>query len=320
MLDDFIDEQPVAYRVLKNSIINDKLSHAYIIESNGYSKAFDLALSFAKYLLCPNNYTNNSNCNDCKQCSNINNNEYLELKIIEADGQWIKKSQLDELQFDFSKKSVLGNKKIYIIKDADKLNISSSNSLLKFLEEPEEGIIAILLVDNVYQLINTIISRCQIINLRPNKDFENKTTIEKIANVIYNSESEINDFIADENNQNYIDKVIEFSKFYEDNKLNTITYVNKIWTNYFTDRSLNILGFSILLLFYKDVLNYKLGKDLEIFNTRIDDVKYIAEKNDIQFIISKINVIMNLRDLIKFNINNNSLLDKLIIELKGCEK
>ena len=74
-----------------------------------------------------------------------------------------------------------------------------------------------------------------------------------------------------------------------------------------------------MLLFYKDVLNYKLNKDLEVFNNNIADVKYVAEKNDIQFIISKINVIINLRDLIKFNINQNALIDKLIIELKGCE-
>ena len=50
MLDDFILEQPIAYRIMKNAIINDKISHAYIIESNGYSKSFDLARSFAKYL------------------------------------------------------------------------------------------------------------------------------------------------------------------------------------------------------------------------------------------------------------------------------
>ena len=137
--------------------------------------------------------------------------------------------------------------------------------------------------------------------------------------ILFNSESEITEFINDENSKNYVDKIIEFSKYYEDNKLNTIIYINKLWTSCFTDRNLNILGFSILLLFYKDVLNYKLNKGLEVFNSNIEDVKYVAEKNDIQFIISKINVIINLRDLIKFNINQNALMDKLIIELKGCE-
>ena len=65
---------------------------------------------------------------------NIDNKEFLELKIIEAEGQWIKKNQLEELQYDFSKKSILGNKKVYIINGAEKLNVSSSNSLLKFLD------------------------------------------------------------------------------------------------------------------------------------------------------------------------------------------
>lgn len=319
MLDDFMLEQPVAYQILKNSIVNNKVSHAYIIESNGYSKSFDLARSFAKYLLCPSYYTNRNNCLNCNQCTSIDNNDYIELKIIEADGQWIKKSQLDELQIDFSKKSVLGNKKIYIIKDADKLNASSANSLLKFLEEPEEGIIAILLADNIYQMIGTIVSRCQVISLKPNKTLEGKSTIEKIADILFNSESEITEFINNEENNNYINKVIEFSKYYEDHKLNTLIYINKLWNDYFKDRNLNILGFSIMLLLYKDILNQKLGKDIEVFNEYIEDVKYICEKNDMECIIDKINVIMKLKELIKFNINQNALMDKLIIELKGCE-
>ena len=319
MLDDFMNDQPIAYKILKNSIISNKVSHAYIIESNGYSKSFDLALSFAKYLLCPNSYTNNSKCEDCGQCTSITNNEYIELKIIEADGQWIKKSQLDELQLDFSKKAVLGDKKIYIIKDADKLNASSANSLLKFLEEPEEGIIAILLVDNIYQMIGTIVSRCQVVSLKPNKKLDDLSTLNRIADIIYNSEQEITDFINSDDSKNYIDKTIEFSRYYEDNKMNTLIYVNKLWNDTFSDRTLNILGFSIMLLLYKDILNMKLGKDMEVFVDYIEDVKYICEKNSIECLISKINVIMKLRDLIKFNINQNALMDKLIIELKGCE-
>ena len=161
MLDEFKNEQPIVYKTLINSIKNNRCSHAYLMESNGYSKVLDLSIAFAKYILCPNNYINCDNCNNCSQCKNIDNKEFLELKLIEAEGQWIKKNQLEELQYDFSKKSILGNKKVYIINGAEKLNISSSNSLLKFLEEPEDGIIAILITDNIYQLLDTIISRCQ---------------------------------------------------------------------------------------------------------------------------------------------------------------
>ena len=120
MLDEFKIEQPVVYKTLINSIKNNKCSHAYLIESNGYSKTLDLAIAFAKYILCPSSYTNNSCCKNCSQCRNIDNKEFLELKIIESDSQWIKKNQLEELQYDFSKKSIMGNTKVYIIKCAEK--------------------------------------------------------------------------------------------------------------------------------------------------------------------------------------------------------
>ena len=63
MLDEFKLDQQVVYKTLINSVKNNKCSHAYLIESNGYSKALDFALAFAKYVLCPNNYTNRESKN-----------------------------------------------------------------------------------------------------------------------------------------------------------------------------------------------------------------------------------------------------------------
>ena len=75
MLDEFKNEQPVVYKTLINSVKNNRCSHAYLIESNGYSKALDLALAFAKYILCPDSYTNCEKCDNCSQCKNIDNKE-----------------------------------------------------------------------------------------------------------------------------------------------------------------------------------------------------------------------------------------------------
>ena len=320
MLEEFKIEQPVVCKTLINSIKNNRCSHAYLIESNGYSKVLDLAIAFAKYILCPNNYTNYDNCKNCNQCKNIDNKEFLELKIIEAEGQWIKKNQLEELQYDFSKKSILGNKKIYIINGAEKLNVSSSNSLLKFLEEPEEGIIAILITDNIYQLLDTIISRCQVLILNPSKKNNLGNILKILGNNLYNSENDINNYINNEENLMKVERVIEFAKYYEDNKLNTLVYINKLWNQYFTDKQEINTAMNILLLFYKDIFNKLLGNNIEIFKEYVNDIEYIAQKNKIDVIISKINVIMNLKEKIKFNINNNLLMDKLLIELEGCEK
>lgn len=319
MLDDFGLEQAVVYKTLINSVKNNKTSHAYLLETNGYSKALNLAIAFAKYLLCPNNYSNNKKCDNCSQCMNIDKNEFIELKIIDPEGQWIKKSQLEELQEEFSKKSVLGNKKVYIINKAEKLNVSSSNSLLKFLEEPEEGIIAILITDNIYQLLSTIVSRCQVLSLKNKINLTGLSTIEKIAYYICNSKDDIERYVTEGDNQTKLNNVLEFIKYYEENHTNTILYINKLWNDNFKEKDDIYNAFTTLLLFYKDMLNIKLGKKVEIFNDYIDTLKNIEEKNNLDTLTSKINVIMNLREKIKFNINSNMLMDKLIIELEGCE-
>lgn len=319
MLEEFKNEQPVVYKTLINSVKNNRCSHAYLIESNGYSRALDLALAFAKYILCPNLYTNCEKCDNCKQCKNIDNREFLELKIIEAEGQWIKKTQLEELQYDFSKKSILGNKKIYIINGAEKLNISSSNSLLKFLEEPEEGIVAILIADNIYQILDTIRSRCQILTLNISKENKVGNILEILGNNLYNNREDIDNYIKNEENIVKVEKIIEFIKYYEENKLNSIVYINKLWNQYFVDKQEISNAMNILLLFYKDVFNKLLGNHIEVFKQYVKDIEYVAQKNKIDVIISKINVIMNLKEKIKFNINSNLLMDKLLIELEGCE-
>ena len=68
------------------------------------------------------------------------------------------------------------------------------------------------------------------------------------------------------------------------------------------------------------LFNNKIGKKIEIFNEYVNDIEYISEKNKISVIIAKINVIMNLKEKIKFNVNSNLLMDKLLIELEGCEQ
>ena len=162
----------------------------------------DFALSFAKSLICPNCKDGQAECNNCNICKMIDEGNYPELKIVNPDGFWIKKEQLLDLKNEFNKKTIIGNKKIYIINKADRLNVNSANTILKFLEEPEEGIIAILVTENIYQLLNTIISRCQIISLNgQNKLNKEEDIISKIAYLLTDNNENYNNFIIDEKNK-----------------------------------------------------------------------------------------------------------------------
>ena len=98
----------------------------------------------------------------------IDSDNYPDLYIIEGDDSTIKKEQIIKLEDEFKNTSLLQNKRIYIIKESEKMNDSSSNTLLKFLEEPNDNIVAILLTKDRYKLLPTIISRCQIISLKSN--------------------------------------------------------------------------------------------------------------------------------------------------------
>lgn len=149
------------YELIDNIVNFNKISHAYLIEVDNYDDDFNCVIDFVKLILCGKN-------NDNDIFNLINTGNYPDLKIIEPDGNIIKKKQLIELQEEFRNKSFLNNKMIYIIKEADKLNDSSANTILKFLEEPEEDIIAILVTISRYKVIETILSRCQVLSVQDN--------------------------------------------------------------------------------------------------------------------------------------------------------
>ena len=318
MLDDYKIDQNITYKIISNSIKKNRCSHAYLIDTFGYPRAMEFAVGIAKSFLCPFNYTNNLNCNGCSQCNTIDDGNFLELKIIKPDGEWIKKEQLEELQNLFSKKAVIGNKKVYIIDGVERLNTNSANSILKFLEEPEDGIIAILITENINKVISTIVSRCQILSLK-NTKLDDGSFVKKIANNIFNSDLKINEFINNPESINFINNVINFVKYYEENRLDTMLEIENLWNCYYSDRKDITNALEIMLLIYKDILNYLNNNPIEVFNDIKKDIQKISIKSNIVNISKKINIIIDLKEKIKYNINSNLLMDKLLISFEGCE-
>ena len=168
----YIQEKFVNY--IEKIIQSNKLSHSYLIELGDFSLDFPLVLLFVKMILCSEmvDDVENLNCNRCNTCKLIDENSFPDLQIIEAEGSQIKKNQLLSLKGEYQNKSLIGKRRVYIIKNAEKLNPSSANTILKFLEEPEEGVIAIVLTSNRYQILDTILSRCQVLSLLDDSETE----------------------------------------------------------------------------------------------------------------------------------------------------
>ena len=317
MLEKFKTKQSIAYQIVSNTLKKKHYAHAYIIETRGYDEGFAFAFAFAKLLLCPHLNEGQPNCINCMQCKMINDGNFPELRIINPEGNWIKKEQLLELQEEFSKKSLIGNKKIYIINNAEKLNVNSANTILKFLEEPQEGIIAILVVENIYQLLQTIISRCQIITLNGQVTLvEEKTTLQKVGQLITNTNVDYEDFINNEDSLNKIKAILRFVDYYEKNHKKILLYSNEYWFNYFNEKENIYQALLIVIYFYKDVLNYKLNCEIEIFNDYIEEIKKIAEMNTIIKLANKIKILYKNRSYLENNANLNLLFDRIIIEME----
>lgn len=316
MLEDFEKIQPIAYKTLKNIINKQHFVHAYLIETNGYDEANKFIMTFAKMLLCPK-YGGQVDCKNCIQCQMIDDGNFPELKIINPDGSWIKKEQLTELQEEFSKKSIIGNKKVYIINKADKLNVNSANTILKFLEEPPEGIIAILTTDNIYQLLDTIVSRCQIISLNGQADFyNNKSTFEKTGQLLTNNEIDYQKYLIDANNRKKMQAILKFIDFYETYHKKILLHMQDYWFNYFSDKEMINDALLIVIYFYKDILNWKINCDVLIFNDYLEQIEKIANNNSIKDLINKIIIINENRNFLENNANLNLLMDKIIIDLE----
>ena len=153
---------------IDNIIKNNKLSHSYLIELDDYDESYYYILSFIKMILCNLSYEEMI-CSDNPIIHLVDSGQYPDITVVSSNTSVINKSLITKLQSDFNNKSSLDNKRIYIIKEAEKFNPSSANTILKFLEEPEEDIIAILLTNDRYHVIDTILSRCQILTLKENR-------------------------------------------------------------------------------------------------------------------------------------------------------
>ena len=290
LLDSYKNSQQDFYSMV-SLIVRDhqKISHAYLIDTADFADADGLVMSFAKFLLCSNHYTNYNQCKNCKICTLIDSQCDDHIQVISPDGMWIKKEQLLNLKNSLSKTSIDGLPQIYIIKEADRLNKSAANSLLKFIEEPEEGIIAILVSNNRYKILPTILSRCQIYSLKGQNTIENDIAYENMFDFIMNLER---------------------------SGCQAICYIQDLWHSKYKTKEGFLLCFSNLEVIFMDLIRYKIKEETQ-FQEFLTDICYITKKNSEEELTRKLSKIIECHNQISCNVNLNLLMDKFIIEYVG---
>ena len=144
-------------RILRNSIVNNKIAHAYMFTGPRGTGKTSSAKIFAKTLNCLDPKDGIS-CGECECCKNFFNSP----DIIEMDAASNNSVEnIRELIENVNVASTSGKYKIYIIDEVHMLTNQAWNAFLKTLEEPPSNVIFILATTDIQKVPITVLSRCQ---------------------------------------------------------------------------------------------------------------------------------------------------------------
>ena len=156
--------QDTTIRILKNSIINNKIAHAYLFYGPRGTGKTSTAKIFARSVNCLNP-KDGVQCNECSNCEISRGNECVDIIEIDAASN----NGVDEIRELKSKISFVPSSlkyKVYIIDEVHMLSTGAFNALLKTLEEPPEYVIFILATTEFSKVPTTIVSRCQTLEFK----------------------------------------------------------------------------------------------------------------------------------------------------------
>lgn len=283
MLGEDLGEQKLIREYLKKSIKNDLLSQSYIFESNNELESYNMAIDFARDIL-----TDSLPEQKKREMENqIMSLNHPDLHIYEPEKNIIKRDKIDDLIGNAYRKSYYKGKKIFIIKEAEKMNLSSANTLLKTLEEPVSDIVIILLVKNISLLLSTITSRCQILKFKT----ENLSKI----------------YVKEDNGRlEYFDL---FEKIVTGNAL--IIYELEKYFEKKKDDINNILD--LFELYLRDIAYYKMNSQAELVNfDKIDNIRSLSNKFSFERIGKIIDGLQQLKSDVQRNVNYKFITDSLV--------
>lgn len=176
MIEHLKKHQPIAYRMLQNALKHHTVAHAYLFHGPKGTNKKEVALLFVQSLVCTHPNAEGFACGECDTCLRIKNGQYADLILLDGSQHSIKKEEIVSLQSQFSTTALEQyGKKFYILYGCENSSAAAMNSLLKFLEEPQGDITAILCTDQVERVLSTIVSRCQLIpfHLESHQAWEN---------------------------------------------------------------------------------------------------------------------------------------------------
>jgi DNA polymerase-3 subunit delta' len=168
VFDDLIDQEAVI-ATLKDAVSASKdstdktqgMTHSWLFTGPPGSGRSNAAVAFAAALLCEN-----GGCATCVNCRSVIDGSHADIELIRTEGLSIKVDEVRELITRTSWSPSVGNYRVVVIEDADRLTESAANALLKVIEEPGARTVWLLCAPTLTDVLPTIRSRCRHLTLR----------------------------------------------------------------------------------------------------------------------------------------------------------
>ena len=311
---------------LMNALKTGNISHAYIINGERYSGKEFIAKIFAMAIQCEKGDIDPCNeCHACKQALSGNQPDIIHLthekpNVITVD------DIREQINSDIVIKPYACDRKIYIINEAEKMNVQAQNALLKTLEEPPEYAVIIILTTNVDALLPTILSRCVVLNMKPVDDEQVKEFLMEYVQVP-DYKAEVCAAFARGNlgkakilaSSEEFDKIkteaITLLKHIDEMNVNEISIAIKQMNEY----KLEINDYlDILAIWYRDALMFKATADANnlIFRDEIKFIKQTASRSTYEGLEIILKALDKAKARLSANVSFDLTMELLLLTIK----
>lgn len=158
-----------AVDLLQEHVARGNPRHAYLLTGPQGVGRRTLGLRLAQALNCPQQETPGEPCLHCQTCRQIERMQHADLAVVQAEevGGVLKVDQVRDLQRLVSLSAYAAPYRVALLLRFEEANLSAANALLKTLEEPPPRIVIVLTAESAERLLPTIVSRCEVLRLRP---------------------------------------------------------------------------------------------------------------------------------------------------------
>lgn len=317
--------QPVVMKQLQTMKDKNRLAHAYIFDGEKGTGKKDTVHFFMKLLLCEQP-SQNVPCETCRNCRRIDSGNHPNIREIEPDGATIKVDQIRELLTQMTRTGVEQGRKIYVLYDADKLNSNAANTLLKFLEEPDGDVTAILVTEQIQSLLPTIRSRCQHIKFSkvPRSELMKQLTTQGVTNSMASTVSmmtnELETAIILTNDEQFAHArktVLKLVDVVRRNVQEALILVHNEWLPTMKEKQEMEQALDLLLFAYRDIVSVKANPDAACtYPDMLPLWNEIALNTTFERLSQQMQSILQARANLQRNMNRTLLMEQLMLNLQ----